>query len=183
MKKIIFLDFDGVLNSELYYKSNRYSEHSKKQKKQLNKNYTFGDIQKLPQLTIKQKLLLYKFDIDPLAIEYLNNLIKDTNAEIVVSSTWRNKGKELLQQILELRGFKGKIIGVTPHGCDCCVRGNEIRKWLQINKLEHKCKYVIFDDDSDMLFWQRENFILIDGYVGLTPSNVYKAKRILNAEV
>ena len=40
--------------------------------------------------------------------------------------------------------------------------------------------YVIFDDDSDMLYWQRNNFIHIDGYFGLSPNHCYRAKNILN---
>lgn len=36
--------------------------------------------------------------------------------------------------------------------------------------------YVIFDDDSDMLLWQKDNFIKIDDYCGLTPSAIYKAE-------
>jgi hypothetical protein len=30
--------------------------------------------------------------------------------------------------------------------------------------------------DSDMLWWQREHFIWVDPYCGLTPNLIYKAK-------
>lgn len=46
--------------------------------------------------------------------------------------------------------------------------------------MQKESKYVILDDDSDMLYWQRNNFILIDRFVGLTMGNVFQAKKILN---
>jgi hypothetical protein len=41
-------------------------------------------------------------------------------------------------------------------------------------------EYVILDDDSDMLYWQRNNFLLIDRFVGLTMGNVFQAKKMMN---
>lgn len=76
MEKIIFLDFDGVLNSQLWYirtKGNREID-----------------------------------DLDTEAIGFLNTLIKNTGAKVVVSSTWRlNKTVDELQEILNRNGFKG----------------------------------------------------------------------------
>ena len=48
--------------------------------------------------------------------------------------------------------------------CGMCVRGNEINKWIHDNNdiigdyIKFK-DYVILDDDNDMLFIQRHNFI------------------------
>jgi len=164
MQPIVFLDIDGVLNSHMYYDSDRFVPLK-------NGECPNHDD---PDYLIK----LYQNDIDPKSIGFLNELVKDTSAKIVISSTWRNKGKEPLQKILDSRGLVGEIIDVTPHGCECCVRGNEIRQWLKKNG-ENKYKYVILDDDSDMLWWQREEFLLVDNYIGLTPNDVYKAKSIL----
>jgi hypothetical protein len=33
---------------------------------------------------------------------------------------------------------------------------------------------------SDMLYWQRNNFILVDRFVGLTKGVVFQAAKILN---
>jgi hypothetical protein len=125
-------------------------------------------------------------DIDPKAVGFLNNLITKTGAKIVISSTWRGSHtRPELQRILEARGFIGEIIDYTPHLNQDCVRGNEILKWMKDNekllgKSYHEFEtYVIFDDDSDMLYWQRNNFILINGYVGLTPKDCWKAERLL----
>lgn len=158
---IIFLDFDGVLNSQLFYKR-MIQETGKRQSR----------------------------DLDEIAIGYLNGLT-EAGAKVVVSSTWRHgRSMEKLQEILEQFGFKGEVIGRTPHlrigeDGDCILRGNEILSWIKDSKHivgaeyhEYK-RYVIFDDDSDMLYWQRNNFLWCDPYVGLTPNLVWKAKKIL----
>lgn len=161
--KIIFLDIDGVLNSRLYAEKHINEPNEADSKVQ----YPMSEI-------------------DPVSVSLLNKLIEDTGAEIVVSSTWRlNRTVEQLQSILESRGFKGKIIGFTPslHRSEpAMLRGNEIYKWIEDNipyDEREKLKYVILDDDSDMLYWQRNNFILIDSYCGLTPNQCYRAERIL----
>jgi hypothetical protein len=166
MFKIIFLDIDGVLNSTLYYENLEFKEIKADQNDRfLNKLY----------------------DIDEKAISFLNHLIKNTGAKIVISSTWRkNTAIEELTKLFKMKGFIGEIIDYTPRLGEGNLRGNEILKWIEnnitlIGQLRHEYRsYVIFDDDSDMLYWQRNNFILIDGYVGLTPNNVYKAEYILN---
>lgn len=157
--KIIFLDFDGVLNNQLWYVANKGSRG--------------------------------RDDLDPQAIKYLNNLISETSAFVVVSSTWRlGRTVEELQEILDRNGFTGTVIGKTKdlrigQDGDCVLRGNEILCWLKDNPQLYGCSYwdyknyVIFDDDSDMLLWQKDNYIQTDAYCGLTPTNCYKAKKIL----
>ena len=136
MKKLIFLDIDGVLNSQLY---------AEKHIKEDNESNT----------SVKYPMS----EIDPISVGFLNGLIEDTGAEVVISSTWRfGHTIEELQNILEQRGFKGKIIGFTPdlHSKEpAALRGNEIYKWMEDN-IEYSEReltpYVIFDDDSDMLY-------------------------------
>ena len=61
--KVIFLDIDGVLNSETFSKDN-------------HKVYlATGEI---------------KPDVDEKAVQRLVTIIKETNAKIVLSSSWRN---------------------------------------------------------------------------------------------
>lgn len=64
-------------------------------------------------------------------------------------------------------------------------RGCEIKTWMELNKdilgeKMTKAKYVILDDDSDMLYWHRNNYLWVDPYCGLTPNLVQKAKFILS---
>ena len=173
--KIIFLDIDGVLNHQRFFKE-RFD--AKKQDKLLEK--------KDGKLSIKLKADFYAEEIDPKSVENLNELIENTGAKVVISSTWRLGTEiETLQAILEKRGFVGEVIGKTPVGCGCCQRGNEIHKWLEDNRDivgEDGNNYVILDDDSDMLYWQRNNFVNVDQYVGLTPKQVYKATRFLTGK-
>jgi hypothetical protein len=161
--KIIFLDFDGVLNSQLYYTSGR------------------RDARKPG----------FDSDIDPQAVGYLNEIIKDTGAKVVVSSSWRHgRSVEELQAILDNNGFIGEVIGKTkdlrcgPDG-QYVLRGNEIFCWINehediigVRRSDYN-HYVIIDDDSDMLYWQRNNLFLTDGYCGLTPNMAYRITRFL----
>lgn len=163
--KIIFLDIDGVLNSQLFYTSGRADKIG----------------------------LGRRSNIDPVAVGYLNDLIRNTDAKVVVTSTWRlGRTTDELQSILEESGFVGEVIDRTidmrrGDDGDCILRGNEILQWMKAHPAELGCgysdyrHYVIFDDDSDMLYWQRNNLILTDQHCGLTPNSVYKAQRILNS--
>jgi hypothetical protein len=131
-------------------------------------------------------------EFDPKSIEYLNDLIKQTDAKVVVSSTWRlGRHANDLQAILEKRGFTGEIIGITPslrHLGESILRGNEILQWIKDHEEFIGCpyyeyeNYVILDDDSDMLYWQKDNFLVVDRFVGITPHITYKAKKILNGK-
>ena len=151
--KIIFLDIDGVLNHQLWFKS-------QKDKKVIDTDLEYN-----------------RSMIDETRVDLLNDLIKETKAKVVISSSWRkNHTKEELQTMLEDKGYVYSV-----------PRGNEIKAWLETNKgiLNNKMSnvpYVIFDDDSDMLLWQRENFFWVDPYCGLTPNTIYKAKRFLGVE-
>jgi len=156
--RIIFLDIDGVLNSQLYY---------------VNGGKRGGEN-----------------EIDSKAVGYLNNLIEESGAKVVISSTWR-RGRtiEELQQILNNAGFKGEIIGKTPAlDGKYSLRGNEIRAWMMENEHVIGCNvsdykdYVIFDDDSDMLYWQRNNFFWVDPYCGLSPNIIYQAMRFFEGK-
>jgi hypothetical protein len=98
--KILFLDFDGVLNSNEWFTSFERSGRSPKAEQ-----------------------------IDPEAVARLNRVVEASGARIVVSSSWRlghTVGE--LQQILEDRGFRGEIVGTTPDLS--AVRGQEVLAWL-----------------------------------------------------
>lgn len=160
--KIIFLDIDGVLNHERFYKE------------RFEKRYDEGAI-------------AYPYsEIDPESVSNLNVLIKETGAKVVISSTWRHSGIDYCLDALKFHGFDGEIIGATPDlRSNDSLRGNEILKWVKDNKdlvgeYYNFTEYVILDDDSDMLYWQRNNFLLIDRFVGLTMGDVFRAKKILN---
>ena len=57
-------------------------------------------------------------------------------------------------------------------------RGSEIKAWLDMHP-EVK-KYVIIDDDGDMLEEQMSNFVMTYFYSGFQDEHLEKAIRILN---
>lgn len=138
----------------------------------------------------------YKWSLEPAKVQLLEELIKDTNAKIVVSSSWSTgcrTGEDFVNKMFgkwkEITGphvtpeknqiFKDAIIDVTDHmGND---RGDEIQRWLDAHEDEVD-SYVIFDDDADMLEEQLFNFVQTDGYEGLTSREIKLAKLILNKQ-
>jgi hypothetical protein len=172
---IIFLDIDGVLNCQLLYEKNKTKKELRKQvkKEQITRDEYYAD-----QLCTER-------------IEMLNELCKDTDAKVVISSTWRmGKTVSQLQKILNDSGATFEIIDTTPIlRFDGAVRGNEIKFWIDKN-IEKLCgikyfdyhTYAIVDDDSDMLYWQRNNLFLTDNYSGLTPNTCYRIKQFFNKQ-
>ena len=166
MDKYIFLDIDGVTNSQLWFE--KLLKHKKTYNNRLDR--------------------FVKKYLDPDAIKLLNTLVENTNAKVVISSSHRVSYElKELQEAFKIVGFTGEIIGKTPklyfvgeNGYNYSVsRGEEIMAWLRINNAENS-PYIIFDDDSDMLLKQRENYFRVDNYCGLTPNLIYRATIFLN---
>jgi len=168
MDKIIFLDIDGVMNSEKAYKTDnecKYKEFKEEGFKEegfkIHHYQTFASWSK----------------------EYLNELIQITNAKVVISSTWRHSGINYMKEVWKLENMKGDIIGITPsfrseidkysipRGCEIeAFLDNTLNfshiNWSKEKQLESMIKsnidnYIILDDDSDMLYNQRNHFVHI----------------------
>lgn len=157
MNPIIFLDFDGVLNSLAYARA--HFERT---------GTPFGII-----------------DIDRDAVARLNTLIERTGAEVVVSSSWRlGHSWDELSEILRAKGFKGRVIGVTPshhrqvQGSVLVVssaRRDEIKAWIEEHTFQGP--FVVFDDDSDASI--EGHFIKTAWEDGLQDRHVEAAAEIL----
>ena len=162
--KVIFLDIDGVLNSEVFWAEKSQCERRKEAKaKGLNKD--------------KQSALA---NIDPKAIELLNFIVEKTDAGIVVSSTWKNDIS--LPYKLRYMGLKKPCYGITPDS-STRHRGTDIKLWLDLYKEDNiDIKYVIIDDDTDMLEEQLPYFVHTSFYEGLTKELADKAIEILNKD-
>lgn len=153
--KVLFLDFDGVLNSQNYYRSMK--NHQQK--------YSMFD---------------ERADLDPFAIGFLNQLLHDLpDLRIVVSSAWRiGRTTEQLSKLLEDVGVHpGRVIDrtkdVSERGYE---RGWEIQDWLD----EHPevKEFAIVDDDSDMVHL-RDRFVKTSQWTGLLQEHVDALKAIL----
>ena len=150
--KILFLDFDGVLNNEQEFR--RWQKGGKP-----------ADLQ--------------AWDcIDPKNVDQLNFIVEQTDCRIVVSSTWRTVHTlEWLKNHLERFGFKFKdnIIGITP-GNDIIPRGKEIQQWLETEgKKLGVTRHAIVDDNID--YYMQPHVIQTYEEIGL---NHQKAKQLVN---
>lgn len=130
--------------------------------------------------------------------ENLRWIIEETNAKIVISSTWRMSGLNIMKEMWLKRGLPGEVIDITPTEVDVVGRGTckfydlvdrgfEIQQWIDDNCVENYC---IIDDDNDMLPSQMNNFVrtannqdhpdCVDFGYGLTKKCAEKVIEILN---
>lgn len=133
MKKVLFLDIDGVLNSNMY-------AHTICWLKKTNRSALYSG------LTFKHGI----WQFCPYASAIFSSMMEELlNVDIVISSTWRvGRTVEDLQQLFIENGLCGsKIIGRT--GDFKNSRGLEIQEYLDLHP-DIK-KFVILDDDNDML--------------------------------
>jgi len=131
----------------------------------------------------------HKFN--PKFVANLKTIIDQTDAKIVISSTWRNAGLAKMQLMWEVRDLPGDVIDITPNFRHTnSPRGEEIAEWLRLNQVD---QYVILDDDTDMLPEQLNNFVCcsggkrlsrhifsLEGY-GLTKERADQAIKILSS--
>ena len=169
MDKYIFLDFDGVLNTEhnqnlLYHEGKACQDE-------------------------------YGAYFDPEPVEQLKRIIDATHAEIVVESSWKYLGLEAMQEMWEVRQLPGKVIDITPSSVSDSwllsadlddvdpvighCKGMEIASWLS-DHAKPNTNYVIIDEEYVILDSQLPNFILTNPYDGLTEDLADRAISILN---
>ena len=174
--KVLFLDIDGVLNSENWFGYRLYCI----------KNNMFNEV--INFVNTNDERIKYKLSmIDDRAIANLNRIIEETGCKVVLSSSWRSSIESeniFTENLLKLKGFKYEFYDVTPRlwFSDFSIRrGEEIKFWLDKESEKHEIEsFVILEDDSDMLPEQMNNFIHVDGQVGLTDRDVLTAIEILN---
>ena len=145
----LFLDIDGVLNTGQY--SNYLVDNG------LCETDTDG----------------YLFD--PEAVKNLEYIIEETDAKIIITSTWRLDGN--MQALWYNRNLVGEVIGVTPtiqkeKGIGIIKiwyghKGMEVEEWLSANATA-PYKYAILDDEDDYLENQSDHLILTDPMTGIT---------------
>ena len=168
MSKLIFLDIDGVLNCTDYSVAN--NKFAIEMHSPLLAHDKHGDL------------------FDPRAIRWLEWIIYQTRADIVISSTWRNRGIDKLRDMWYDRKLPGHIVDITPkfHGK---LRGEEIKAFLTDEQYRKSYSFIhnfnvesycIIDDDTDMLPEQMDSFVHCDDNFGITRKEADKAIAILN---
>jgi len=149
MRKILFLDIDGVLNTD------RQQWHC-----QMN---NIAPVDK------------FGYAFDSKAVENLATILEETGAEIVISSSWKFLGLQTLQKMWKDRNLPGTILDITPDGDN---KGWEIDEWLlkhegQVNG------YAIIDDENDMQPEQQGHFVQTNSQFGITLKDAERVITIL----
>lgn len=148
--KVIFLDIDGVLASFDYIRV----IHTLHEKNPDSFGYAF----------------------DPRCVKCLQIILNECpDVKIVLSSTWKHMGLKKVREMWKSRDLPGDVIDITPNFDD--IRGREIAEWISQNNVE---RYVIIDDDSDMLPYQMDFFVHTGSIYGLNLDDSKKAIKILN---
>lgn len=185
--KIIFLDFDGVINNSRCWAAD------------------FQGIRAAEPGCVP-------IPIAPECMERLNRLIAETGAYVVISSSWRKFAHwTSLAPSLAHYGFKGTVIGETPDlindqdwltqraeregqtfQYERLERGMEICEWLRRNPTpeipgmmningESVEAFVVLDDCNDMA-GVHEQFVWTDPSIGLDDPDVERAKYLLERQ-
>ena len=168
--KFIFLDFDGVLNTESWQRRCRENGEPASD--------DFGPL------------------FDPEAVQNLTAILKAVpEARLVVTSTWKWEGFGRMKGLWLQRRLPGHIIGITEEhvlteeekaafdkGVTPRWRGAEVCDWFRMNGLEEK-GYVILDDQDDFFPEQAGHLVQTSPALGLTAEEAQRAIGILNALV
>ena len=164
--KIIFLDIDGVLNTEQQQKR-FYTE-------QTNSVDEYGSL------------------FDPDAVANLSKIIDETGADIVISSSWKFWGLLKLWEMWKNRKLPGKVIDVTPDTEEdeillnadlsemerIALRGYEIKEWLSFHG-KKVSRYAIIDDIDSFLPEQQPHFVQVCPITGITVEDAEKVIKVL----
>lgn len=164
MNKYLFLDIDGVLVTNF--------------KKRVSYNLPEGETT--------------FYTMEKRCIDCLNEIVQNTNCDIVISSSWRGVfSLESFQSIFKENGFlyPEKIIDYTINSIFFLTeeplpivvpRGIEIYLWLHKNVRGKVSEfyYCIIDDNSDMLYEQKDHFVQTIFKKGLTKQHVKKVIKI-----
>jgi hypothetical protein len=138
MRKFLFLDIDGILNSQEWCK----------------KIGGYGFPPMLAEPATKGGLLW-----DERMVNRVRRIVEETGSQIVISSSWRGYGEHAItkwQEMFAVYGWKdAPVIGETPRSSWARrTRGEEISEWLDENLGMEVFQFAILDDDSDFEPWQ-----------------------------
>lgn len=159
MKRIIFLDIDGVFNSELT-------------------KFLYGDRSSPYDLTdfaTGGKELTHEIlKFNPTSVDLFGKILKHdnnglVNVKVVISSDWRIYLEvEDFIKIFKVYGLDltDYLIGMTPY-IDDGTRGDEINKWKQDNGYSH-CRNIIIDDYPDFSNSNLTDIHMVNPKYGLT---------------
>lgn len=179
---VIFLDMDGVVNSEALVEQwikNKFTELEN------NGNCYLGDELRLAV----RKAFIEEFCnseelVFPELAAKITRIVKETGAKIVWSSTWRllerYQSIEAAKEMFNRRGLPGDaLIGYTPQigrSYENNCRGTEINYWINNNIYGNIEKVAVIDDRYDA-GWNLPDcayFFQTNVYIGITDKITQK---------
>lgn len=133
----------------------------------------------------------------PECVKQLRNIIENTNAKIIISSTWKEYGIKFLNELWQERYMPGKIHDLTPSLTmtyymdnktkesfslpETHSKGLEINAWLEMNASGYY-NYCIIDDECFFLAQQLQHHIQTNSREGLTALDAEKVIQMLNSK-
>jgi hypothetical protein len=150
MNKYLFLDIDGVLNSERSVAAHGSLTHCGRVKHDMVMGNTPEPMW------------------DDLAVGLLRVAQATIGFKIVISSTWRLRlSLQDFHTIFDLYGWDTREVIIGKTGDEPVVRGQQIHNWLNAHG-KFPYHYCIVDDDSDMLATQQPFFVKTNFRNGLS---------------
>ena len=153
MKKYIFLDFDGVINT---------------QNDMFDKN-AVANLRRLLVRTDAKVVISSTWRLQ--GMEYIQQLWQEYHLPGEVIGLTPSCNSISFSNVDGLEEWQGL------HGC----KGLEIAEWLRLNAKE-PYQYIILDDEEDFLLSQREHLVKVEGSNGLNKADVRVAIQILKAK-
>lgn len=201
--RLLFLDIDGVFNSTKTALTHGGYPHVSRQRDE-------GDGIHMPSTRIRlaEPPVSDPDWADRETIELVDRVLNQTDTHVVLSSTWR-MGLNVSQcrAVLQCLGLDSyRVIGRTDHGKGSECRGDEIEQFLTHLKTKDGIttlitggllledlasaplplipkKYMIIDDDSDMLEHHKiGHFVQTDNYNGTSLLNILHLAQGLQSE-
>lgn len=200
MRKVIFLDIDGVLNNEQFHKNwmiQHTTPHTNFEDRDRDELYLENRFDSMfVNVTCSPFFNGY---IAPDNLEQWNRLVDELgDAEIILSSDWRfiQDGTysnlahiDMVRELFERRGIKGNVIGSTPYIKDH-DRATEIIEYIKqhLEDFTREDVLVVIYDDLDIAaklsmllkelkdqYFQKTlltvNFIMTYNQIGLTEED------------
>lgn len=153
--KIVFLDVDGVLNSDDFY----------------------------ARWMLEEGVDCFETDtLDPHALALLKKLVRETDAKVIISSSWRWDNQAMGNLTSQLRTYGIFAIGTTIDDIRVNLsRAGEIKLWLDSHP--EIVNYVILDDARIDIDELARHHIKTNSVYGLQLNHIEQAKNILNGDL
>lgn len=155
--KIIFLDFDGVMDTESY---DSYLV-----------NHNIPNVDE------------YGPVFDPKCVKTLEGILNATGAQIVVSSTWKEcMTLDGIRKMWKKRNLPGYILDVTPN-VNPHFRGDEINAWLESQ--DEEWHYAIIDDLDASQFTEEQlpYFVQANPWCGIDEETEQRVLYLMRREI